>query len=84
MAGNRIVVYKEPGVVAVEDRDPPTLEVPVEVAEAMGMTRRADHAVILRCISTIICGSLVHERRVLTPARLAHAASEPRALGEPW
>jgi glutathione-independent formaldehyde dehydrogenase len=68
MAGNRIVVYKEPGVVAVEDRDPPTLEVPVEVAEAMGMTRRADHAVILRCISTNICGSDQHMVRGRTTA----------------
>jgi glutathione-independent formaldehyde dehydrogenase len=68
MAGNRIVVYKEPGVVAVEDRDPPKLEVPAEVADAMGMARRADHAVILRCVSTNICGSDQHMVRGRTTA----------------
>ncbi|MHA6625406.1 formaldehyde dehydrogenase, glutathione-independent [Pseudonocardia sichuanensis] len=68
MGGNRIVVYKEPGVVAVEDHDMPTLEVPAEVAEAMGMTRKADHAVILRCVSTNICGSDQHMVRGRTTA----------------
>jgi glutathione-independent formaldehyde dehydrogenase len=32
VGGNKIVVYKEPGVVAVEDHDAPKLEVPAEVA----------------------------------------------------
>ena len=41
--GNRIVVYKGPGQVAVETVDYPKLEVPPDVASAMGMTRKADH-----------------------------------------
>ncbi|GAA2551388.1 formaldehyde dehydrogenase, glutathione-independent [Pseudonocardia hydrocarbonoxydans] len=68
MGGNRIVVYKEPGVVAVEDHDAPKLEVPAEVAEAMGMTRKAEHAVILRTVSTNICGSDQHMVRGRTDA----------------
>jgi glutathione-independent formaldehyde dehydrogenase len=68
MSGNRIVVYKEPGVVAVEDHDMPTLEVPADVAEAKGMSRKADHAVILKCVSTNICGSDQHMVRGRTTA----------------
>jgi glutathione-independent formaldehyde dehydrogenase len=68
MGGNRIVVYKEPGVVAVEDHDMPKLEVPAEVAEAKGITRKADHAVILRSVSTNICGSDQHMVRGRTTA----------------
>jgi glutathione-independent formaldehyde dehydrogenase len=68
MGGNKIVVYKEPGVVAVEDHDMPKLEVPSEVAEAKGLTRKADHAVILRCVSTNICGSDQHMVRGRTTA----------------
>ena len=51
---NRIVVYKGPGEVAVEDREYPKLEVPEQVAEAKGMSREAPHAVILRIVSTNI------------------------------
>jgi glutathione-independent formaldehyde dehydrogenase len=68
MGGNKIVVYKEPGIVAVEDHDAPKLEVPAEVAEAMGMSRKADHAVILRTVSTNICGSDQHMVRGRTDA----------------
>jgi glutathione-independent formaldehyde dehydrogenase len=68
MGGNKIVVYKEPGVVVVEDHDMPKLEVPAEVAEAKGLTRKADHAVILRCVSTNICGSDQHMVRGRTTA----------------
>jgi glutathione-independent formaldehyde dehydrogenase len=68
MGGNKIVVYKEPGVVAVEDHDMPKLEVPAEVADATGMNRKADHAVILRCVSTNICGSDQHMVRGRTTA----------------
>jgi glutathione-independent formaldehyde dehydrogenase len=68
MGGNKIVVYKEPGVVAVEDHDMPKLEVPGEVAEAKGLTRKADHAVILKCVSTNICGSDQHMVRGRTTA----------------
>jgi glutathione-independent formaldehyde dehydrogenase len=66
--GNRIVVYKEPGVVAVETVEYPKLEVPADVASAKGMTRKADHAVILRNVSTNICGSDQHMVRGRTTA----------------
>jgi glutathione-independent formaldehyde dehydrogenase len=49
------VVYKGPGEVAVEDIEYPKLEVPGEVADAMGMTVEAPHAVILRIVSTNVC-----------------------------
>jgi glutathione-independent formaldehyde dehydrogenase len=68
MGGNKIVVYTGPGSVAVEDHDMPKLEVPAEVAEAKGLTRKADHAVILRCVSTNICGSDQHMVRGRTTA----------------
>jgi hypothetical protein len=54
MADNRVVVYKGPGEVAVEDIEYPKLEVPEEVAGAMGMTVEAPHAVILRIVATNI------------------------------
>ncbi|MDP9485480.1 MAG: formaldehyde dehydrogenase, glutathione-independent [Actinomycetota bacterium] len=65
---NRIVVYKGPGEVAVEDREYPKLEIPEEVASAKGMTREAPHAVILRIVSTNICGSDQHMVRGRTTA----------------
>jgi glutathione-independent formaldehyde dehydrogenase len=66
--GNRIVVYKGPGQVAVETVDYPKLEVPQDVASATGMSRKADHAVILRNVSTNICGSDQHMVRGRTTA----------------
>ncbi|GAA4538145.1 formaldehyde dehydrogenase, glutathione-independent [Pseudonocardia xishanensis] len=68
MGGNRIVVYKEPGVVEIEDHDMPTLEIPADVAAAMGMDRKAPHGVILKCVSTNICGSDQHMVRGRTTA----------------
>src|SRR5919107_4807105 len=68
MADNRVVVYKGPGEVAVEDIEYPKLEVPEEVAGAMGMTVDAPHGVILRIISTNICGSDQHMVRGRTTA----------------
>ena len=68
MGGNKIVVYKEPGVVEVEDHDPPKLEVPTDVAKAMGMSQKAPHAVILRNVATNICGSDQHMVRGRTTA----------------
>jgi glutathione-independent formaldehyde dehydrogenase len=68
MGGNRIVVYKEPGVVEIEDHDMPKLEVPTDVARAMGMSREAPHAVILKNVSTNICGSDQHMVRGRTTA----------------
>ena len=55
MADNRVVVYKGPGEVAVEDIDYPKLEVPEDVASAMGMSKEAPHGAILRIVSTNIC-----------------------------
>jgi glutathione-independent formaldehyde dehydrogenase len=68
MGGNRIVVYKEPGRVEVEDHDMPKLEVPPDVAQAKGMSREAPHAVILKNVSTNICGSDQHMVRGRTTA----------------
>jgi glutathione-independent formaldehyde dehydrogenase len=68
MAENRIVVYKGPGEVAVEDIDYPKLEVPEDVASAMGMSKEASHGVILRIVSTNICGSDQHMVRGRTTA----------------
>jgi glutathione-independent formaldehyde dehydrogenase len=68
MGGNKIVVYKEPGTVAVEDHDPPKLEVPVDVAKEKGLTQKAVHGVILRCVATNICGSDQHMVRGRTTA----------------
>src|SRR5919199_72050 len=66
---NRIVVYQGPGEVSVEDIDYPKLEVPEEVAEAMGYRSvAAPHAVILRIVSTNICGSDQHMVRGRTTA----------------
>jgi len=68
MGGNRIVVYKEPGVVAVEDHDIPKLEVPPDVAKSKGLTQKAVHGVILKNIATNICGSDQHMVRGRTTA----------------
>jgi len=68
MADNRVVVYKGPGEVAVEPIEYPKLEVPGEVADAMGMSKEAPHAVILKIVSTNICGSDQHMVRGRTTA----------------
>ena len=65
---NRIVVYKGPGEVEVQEDEYPKLEVPQDVAEAMGMGVAAPHAVILRIVSTNICGSDQHMVRGRTTA----------------
>ncbi|WP_030484395.1 formaldehyde dehydrogenase, glutathione-independent [Nocardioides aequoreus] len=68
MSGNRVVVYKGPGKVAVESVDYPKLEIPQEVAEGMGIKRAAPHAVILKLVTTNICGSDQHMVRGRTTA----------------
>src|SRR3954454_23594204 len=66
---NRIVVYKGPGEVAVEDIEYPKLEVPEYVADNMGYSsKEAPHGVILRIVSTNICGSDQHMVRGRTTA----------------
>jgi glutathione-independent formaldehyde dehydrogenase len=61
MGGNKTVVYKGPGKVAVEDLDYPEFE----LAE---QKRRIDHGVILRTVATNICGSDQHMVRGRTTA----------------
>ncbi len=68
MSGNRIVVYKGPSEVAVESVDYPKLEIPAEVASAMGIKQKAPHAVILKLVTTNICGSDQHMVRGRTTA----------------
>ncbi len=68
MGGNKIVVYKEPGRVTVEDHDPPKLEVPADVAKSKGLSQKAVHGVILRNVATNICGSDQHMVRGRTTA----------------
>lgn len=68
MADNRVVAYKGPGEVEVQDIEYPKLEVPKEVADAMGMSVAAPHAVILKIVSTNICGSDQHMVRGRTTA----------------
>jgi glutathione-independent formaldehyde dehydrogenase len=68
MADNRIVVYKEPGKVAVEDIAYPKLEIPHEVARGMRIKQSAPHAAILKLVTTNICGSDQHMVRGRTTA----------------
>jgi threonine dehydrogenase-like Zn-dependent dehydrogenase len=56
--GNRGVVYKSPGVVAVENLAYPKLELPEQ-------KRKCDHGVILKVVATNICGSDQHMVRYL-------------------
>lgn len=65
MAGNRCVVYIEPGKVNVENIDYPKLELPEGVP---GRNRKCDHGVILRTVATNICGSDQHMVRGRTTA----------------
>ncbi|WP_226344263.1 formaldehyde dehydrogenase, glutathione-independent [Agilicoccus flavus] len=68
MSSNRVVVYKGPGEVAVESMDYPTLEIPGEVADHFGIKKAAPHAVILKLVTTNICGSDQHMVRGRTTA----------------
>lgn len=65
MAGNRCVVYVEPGKVSVENIDDPKLELPEGVP---GRNRKCEHGVILRIVATNICGSDQHMVRGRTTA----------------
>ena len=68
MADNRVVVYKGPGEVAVEDLDYPKLELPDDVVNGLGIKRAAPHAVVLKLVTTNICGSDQHMVRGRTTA----------------
>ncbi len=61
MPGNRCVVYKGPGKVAVEEIGYPELVLPEQ-------NRKCDHGVILKVVSTNICGSDQHMVRGRTTA----------------
>ena len=61
MAANQCVVYKEPGRVAVEDIGYPELALPEQ-------KRKCEHGVILKIVSTNICGSDQHMVRGRTTA----------------
>jgi len=68
MSGNRVVVYKGPGQVAVETIDYPKLELPGDVVTGLGLPKKAPHAAILKLVSTNICGSDQHMVRGRTTA----------------
>jgi glutathione-independent formaldehyde dehydrogenase len=73
MADNRGVVYEGPGKVEVQDIDFPKLELqdgPGVPKENVG--RKAEHGVILKVVSTNICGSDQHmvRGRTTAPANL--------------
>ena len=68
MADNRVVVYAGPGQVAVESTEYPKLEIPREVAQGLGIKQAAPHAVILKLVTTNICGSDQHMVRGRTTA----------------
>ncbi|OIJ25615.1 formaldehyde dehydrogenase, glutathione-independent [Nocardioides luteus] len=70
MADNRVVVYKGPGEVAVESIEYPKLELPAEVASGLGIKRAAPHAVILKLVTSNICGSDQHMVRGRTTAAI--------------
>src|SRR4026207_2102480 len=61
MAGNQGVVYVEPGEVAVQDIGCPGLALPEQ-------DRKCEHGVILKIVSTNICGSDQHMVRGRTTA----------------
>ena len=61
MASNKCVVYKGPGNVAVEDIGYPELALPEQ-------NRKCEHGVILKIVSTNICGSDQHMVRGRTTA----------------
>jgi glutathione-independent formaldehyde dehydrogenase len=68
MSDNRVVVYKGPGEVAVEETPYPKLELPEDVVNGMGIKKKAPHAVILKIVTTNICGSDQHMVRGRTTA----------------
>src|SRR4051794_30219222 len=68
MTGNRVVIYKGPGEVAIETIDYPKLEIPAEVSSKMGIQKEAPHAAILKLVATNICGSDQHMVRGRTTA----------------
>jgi glutathione-independent formaldehyde dehydrogenase len=69
VAGNKAVIFKGPGQVAVEDTDYPTLE----LRDGPGVNpanvgRKVPHSAILKVVATNICGSDQHMVRGRTTA----------------
>ncbi|HJQ05033.1 MAG TPA: formaldehyde dehydrogenase, glutathione-independent [Nocardioides sp.] len=73
MADNRVVVYAGPGQVAIENIEFPKLEIPREVAQGLGIKQAAPHAVILKLVTTNICGSDQHMVRGRTTAPIGQS-----------
>lgn len=69
MSGNKAVAYKEPGVVEVIDTPYPTFELKAGPGvNPANVGRKVPHGVILRTVSTNICGSDQHMVRGRTTA----------------
>ena len=69
MTGNRAVTYSAPGVVEVRDIDYPTFAIKDGPGvDPANIGRRCPHGVILRVVSTNICGSDQHMVRGRTTA----------------
>ncbi len=81
MSGNRVVEYMGPGEVAVNSIDYPKLEIPREVADWLGVRPAAPHAVILKVVTTNICGSDQHMVRGRTTAPVGQSLGH-EILGE--
>ena len=68
MSRNRIVVYKGSGETAVESIDYLKLELPHDVVTGVGLKKSAPHAMILKIVTSNICGSDQHMVRGRTTA----------------
>ncbi len=73
MSGNRVVVYKGAGKVAVESIDYPKLELPEDVSSGLKLKKKAPHAAILKLVTTNICGSDQHMVRGRTTAPIGQS-----------
>jgi glutathione-independent formaldehyde dehydrogenase len=74
MPGNRVVVYQGPGKVSVESIDYPKLEIPEDVVKGFQLQdKSAPHGVILKIVSTNICGSDQHMVRGRTTAPIGQS-----------
>jgi glutathione-independent formaldehyde dehydrogenase len=81
MTGNRVVVYQGAGKVGVEAIDYPKLELPADVTNGLGIKQQAPHAVILKIVTTNICGSDQHMVRGRTTAPIGQTLGH-EILGE--
>ncbi len=69
MSGNKAVAYKEPGVVEVIDTPYPSFELKAGPGvNPANVGRKVPHGVIVRTVSTNICGSDQHMVRGRTTA----------------